>query len=337
MMWMLPQHGRSQDRAQTECVRTRTGHSRDTDRTRAIKKRLPRSLVIATGKGGCGKTTLTTNLATLAAIQGGNRVIAVDLDPQANLAMALGITDHDGGISMLSAALGKGGAAPKLHDTGRDNLWYVAGGWHLRRLRSEAIYTGGPYTLARWIRDSLKPLADGKTIFFIDTPQASGDILASAGLLAAESLLIPTKLDAFSLAGVSMVVQELLDLHDGDRDEWAVINILGVVLFAVNRQASAIERRTRERLRHELRTSGVRLLDSSIMASEKAQIDAIMAGVSAAEYALIAMTTKLPPWYETLNSQAGDRRSFASNADTLAADYEAVAAEVDEALVEDLG
>ena len=287
----------------------------------------------ATGKGGCGKTTLTANLSTLAAAQGGNRVIAIDLDPQANLATALGVSSHDGGMSMLSAAVGEGRTTPKLHDTGRDNLWYVAGGWHLRRLRSEAIFNGGPNTLARWIRASLKPFADGKTVFFFDTPQASGDVLASAALLAGESLLIPTKLDAFSLAGVSMVVEELLDLHRGDGDESSMINILGVVLFAVNRQASAIERRTRERLQQELSSTTVRLLDSSIMASDKAQIDAITAGVSAAEYALMARTTKLPPWYETLGTNAADRRSFASNASVLAADYEAVAAEVGKSLM----
>ena len=280
---------------------------------------------------------MTANLATLAAARGVDRVIAVDLDPQANLATALGIKGHDGGLSMLSAAMREDRATPKLHDTGRDNLWYVAGGSHLKRLRSVAMFKGGPYTLDGWIRDSLEPLADGRTMLFIDTPQASGDILASAALLAAESLLIPTKLDDFSLAGVSTVVQELLDLHDGGGEEWAVINILGVVLFAVNRQASAIERRTREMLHHELGASRVRLLDASIMATDKAQIDAIMAGVSAAEYALIAKTTALPPWYKTLGTNPDDRLSFANNADALAADYEAVAAEVEKALAEALG
>ena len=311
-------------------------HRRGTDRIAPIKKRLPTSLVTATGKGGCGKTTLTANLATLAAARQANRVIAVDLDPQANLGTALGVTNHDNGMSMFSSAVGGGRTPPTLHDTGRDNLWYVAGGWHLRRLRSEAIFKGGAGTLARWLRDSLAPLADGKTIFFIDTPQASGDVLASAALLAGESLLIPTKLDGFSLAGVSLVVQELLDLHDADRERTGMINILGVVLFAVNRRASAIERRTREKLHEDLRMSGVRLLNSSIMATDKAQIDAILAGVSAAEYALMAKTTKLPPWYETLGADAADRRSFASNADALAADYEAVAIEIDKALAEDL-
>lgn len=294
-------------------------------------------MAIATGKGGCGKTTLTANLATLAAAEGVNRVIAVDLDPQANLGTALGVEGHDGGMSMLSSAVGEGRTTPKLHHTGRNNLWYIAGGWHLRRLRSEAVLNGGPYTLARWIRTSLRPLANSNTIFFIDTPQASGDILASAGLLAGESLLIPTKLDAFSIAGVSLVVQELLELHHGDRDNWAMINILGVVLFAVNRQATTIERQTRERLGNDLSASGVRLFQSSIMSTDKAQIDAITAGVSAAEYALLARTTKVPPWYETLKADAADRRTFAGNADALAADYEAVAAEVDKAMVEDLG
>ena len=86
----------------------------------------------------------------------------------------------------------------------------------------------------------------------------------------------------------------------------------------------------------ELDASGVRLLDASVRASDKAQIDAIMAGVSAAEYALIAKTTTLPPWYEMLGTNADERLTFAKNADALAADYEAVAAELDKALAEDL-
>jgi len=45
------------------------------------------------GKGGVGKTTLSSNLARLWAAEG-RRVIAIDADPDANLAMALGATDE---------------------------------------------------------------------------------------------------------------------------------------------------------------------------------------------------------------------------------------------------
>lgn len=47
-----------------------------------------------TGKGGVGKTTLTSLLAWIYA-QEGNRVIAIDANPDANLAMALGIVSAE--------------------------------------------------------------------------------------------------------------------------------------------------------------------------------------------------------------------------------------------------
>lgn len=50
--------------------------------------------VAVTGKGGVGKTTISAGLATLCA-RAGHRVIAVDADPDANLAATLGFPDPD--------------------------------------------------------------------------------------------------------------------------------------------------------------------------------------------------------------------------------------------------
>ncbi len=50
--------------------------------------------IAITGKGGVGKTTLASLLAHLYA-EGGKRVIAVDADPDANLASALGISKEE--------------------------------------------------------------------------------------------------------------------------------------------------------------------------------------------------------------------------------------------------
>ncbi len=50
--------------------------------------------IAITGKGGVGKTTLSAVLAMLFA-QDGRRVIAVDADPDANLAQAIGIPAYD--------------------------------------------------------------------------------------------------------------------------------------------------------------------------------------------------------------------------------------------------
>jgi len=50
--------------------------------------------IAVSGKGGVGKTTLTATLAKLLA-DIGSKVIAIDADPDANLAAALGIKDAD--------------------------------------------------------------------------------------------------------------------------------------------------------------------------------------------------------------------------------------------------
>ena len=48
-----------------------------------------RVIAIVNQKGGCGKTTTVVNLAGALAADG-NRVLVVDLDPQAHATLALG-------------------------------------------------------------------------------------------------------------------------------------------------------------------------------------------------------------------------------------------------------
>ena len=51
---------------------------------------LPRSIAIANGKGGVGKSSLAANLAGCLAL-GGWHTLVVDLDPQANVSDELGL------------------------------------------------------------------------------------------------------------------------------------------------------------------------------------------------------------------------------------------------------
>ena len=51
---------------------------------------MPRTIAFFNQKGGTAKTTSTLNVAAALAEQG-KRVLAVDLDPQASLTMAMGV------------------------------------------------------------------------------------------------------------------------------------------------------------------------------------------------------------------------------------------------------
>ncbi len=76
---------------------------------------IPSALMISNGKGGVLKTSLAANLAGLAALSGW-RVLAVDLDPQGNLATDLGVLDKsDGGEGLLRAVADNARLTPLAH------------------------------------------------------------------------------------------------------------------------------------------------------------------------------------------------------------------------------
>ena len=51
--------------------------------------------IAVSGKGGVGKTTITAALSILLAERGTGKVLAIDADPDSNLASALGMTDEE--------------------------------------------------------------------------------------------------------------------------------------------------------------------------------------------------------------------------------------------------
>lgn len=146
-------------------------------------------------KGGVGKTTICANLAYALSKQG-QRVVAIDLDPQGHLAQSLGFYDHSH-VGIDQVFLGKNGIEQVLLQL-EPGLKLISAGPGLKNLESTAMGKGKGMILKKALRGKL-PDTD---IVLLDCPPSSGFLVVNA-LAASDELLVPVTPDYLGMSGVS--------------------------------------------------------------------------------------------------------------------------------------
>lgn len=203
---------------------------------------LQQVVALINGKGGVGKTTITTNSGGLLAADGW-RVLAVDLDPQGNVGLDLGYadTEQDDDGKELSKALIYGDAPRPLKNV-RPGLDVLPGGHHLE---------GAAATLASKIGKGGRAAVEGKMalaialshiaadydIILIDCPP-NIDILQTVAVAAARYVLIPTKTDSASRKGLILTANRLDQVLDLNPE----LDLLGIVLFGTSQSAKRVRK-----------------------------------------------------------------------------------------------
>ena len=170
-------------------------------------------ITVAIIKGGTGKTVTAASLAQAGAAAG-KRVLAVDLDPQANLTISLGADPNKAGAVQLF----KGQPATDVMQDTEQNITVI--GAH-RDLANETTTPGS----AKRLRTALKPIENNFDLCIIDTPPTLGELVYNA-LNATQGLLIPLETDANSLQGL----YQIIDLAQQIGQSNPQLTILGVVL-----------------------------------------------------------------------------------------------------------
>ncbi len=165
---------------------------------------MARIIAIANQKGGVGKTTTAINLAGSLAEQG-FRVLCVDMDPQANLTVGLGINLRNVENSMAEALVDPGvkldeiilptqtagvDVAPATIDlSATENVLFSAIG------REQAL------------REALESSAtEGYDYVLIDCPPNLG-LLTVNGLVAANGVIIPVQTQYYAMKGLTNLVK----------------------------------------------------------------------------------------------------------------------------------
>lgn len=280
---------------------------------------IPNSILTINGKGGVGKTSLVANLCGLAAASRW-RVLAVDTDPQGNLARDLGVlAASDDGLNLRDAILGRTPLIPLTNV--RPGLDLAAGGRHMDSLVAEVqlMMARGQYLTALGLVEAmLAKVADRYDLIVIDSPPGERAIQTLAAR-AAGHLLIPTAPDDCSVDGLGAVfdLYQQLRVDGGNTD----LDILGVVLTLTVSTATNVKRTVRNTLR-SLLGEQIIVFDSTIRFAQAAAVDCRRDGRLAHEYEKAALSAD--PWWKA----TAKGESFSSAATGLADDYQQLTNEI---------
>lgn len=174
-------------------------------------------------KGGVGKTTTAINLGAYLAYFG-QRVLIVDLDPQANATSCMGVDKQTVRGSTYDAMLGA---------TPASSLVLYNDRLKLALLPSSPALAGAEVELVdqpereKTLRKAIAPVIDRYDYVLIDCPPSLG-LLTVNGLVAArDGVIIPVQCEYLALEGLGQLTQTLKLVRSGLFPE---LKVRGVVL-----------------------------------------------------------------------------------------------------------
>lgn len=169
-------------------------------------------IAIANQKGGVGKTTTAVNISSALARRG-QRILLIDLDPQANATSGLGVEpDKAENGSIYSVLLGDSTLASKIQETPRRNLSIIPSEMNLAGVEIELARMDDHLLILQGILRQAKKRR--KFDFCIlDTPPSLGVLMTSA-LSAADEVLVPLQCEWFGLEGLSKILHVIDQVRD---------------------------------------------------------------------------------------------------------------------------
>lgn len=172
-----------------------------------------RTTAILNLKGGVGKTTTVIHMAQLLHRDHNARVLVVDCDPQCNLTQFYGADPKKGNTTqVLTIGWHDGISTSNIQSTEAEGVDILAADDSLMELDLSQLKTDRVKKLCfRMMILELVRLEKYDYVLF-DCPPAFNSACAAA-LIAADDVVIPIKLDAFSVTGMANVMRQVKNMQ----------------------------------------------------------------------------------------------------------------------------
>lgn len=163
-----------------------------------------RIIAVANQKGGVGKTTTAINLSSCLATKG-QKVLAIDMDPQGNMTSGLGVEKDNVENTVYDLIIGKAGIEDVLCREVIENLDVLPTNIDLSAAEIEMI---GVENKEYILKGEVAKIRKSYDYVIIDCPP-SLNMLTINAMTTADSVLVPIQCEYYALEGLSQLIHTI--------------------------------------------------------------------------------------------------------------------------------
>ncbi|WP_138160420.1 ParA family protein [Peptoniphilus catoniae] len=188
-------------------------------------------------KGGVGKTTTVINLAA-ALSKKKNKILVVDMDPQANSTSAM--TEEKPQADIYDFLINKN-ESPQVPTKTKD-LYLIGSSPGLAGMELEI---SGKENWQFVLKESLKSIKDSYDFVLIDSPPSLG-VLSIISLVASDSILIPVQSEYYALEGVGQLMSTIGLVKDNFNPDLKIEGVLLCMYDSRTNLSSSVKKEVEE-------------------------------------------------------------------------------------------